>query len=68
LVARERAVPGNTRPLAELMPALRRDGVRAVSPNGVLGDPTGAAAAEGAEMFDHLLAELCLRVERWRSP
>ena len=42
------AQPGNTAPLRELLPALRRGGVTAVSRNGVLGDPTGANAAEGA--------------------
>ncbi|HWB66712.1 MAG TPA: mycofactocin biosynthesis peptidyl-dipeptidase MftE, partial [Mycobacteriales bacterium] len=31
-----RAEPGDCRPIAELMPALRQGGVRAVSPNGVL--------------------------------
>jgi creatinine amidohydrolase/Fe(II)-dependent formamide hydrolase-like protein len=39
--------PGNTVPLVELMPRLRTEGVRAVSPHGVLGDPTGASAKEG---------------------
>ena len=39
--------PGNRQPLDELWPALRRHGVAAVSPNGVLGDPTGASAAAG---------------------
>lgn len=46
------AEPGVTTPAAELMPELRARGVRAVSPNGVLGDPTGSSAAEGREAFD----------------
>jgi creatinine amidohydrolase len=66
LVAYERAEPGNTRPLADLMPSLRRSGVRAVSPNGVLGDPTGAGAAEGSEVFAGLVADLCAQVTAWR--
>jgi mycofactocin precursor peptide peptidase len=41
------AVPGDTRPLATVMPELIARGVRAVSPTGVLGDPTGATAEEG---------------------
>lgn len=47
----ELAAPGNTRPVRDLLPELRAQGVRGVSPNGVLGDPTGASAAEGAELF-----------------
>ena len=35
-----RAQAGNRAPIGELMPVLRADGVRAASPNGVLGDPT----------------------------
>ncbi len=38
----ELAEAGDTRPLAEIMPLLMAGGVGAVSPNGVLGDPTGA--------------------------
>ncbi|MCU0281989.1 MAG: creatininase family protein, partial [Acidimicrobiia bacterium] len=51
LVRPERAVPGDTSPLAELMPRLREAGVRAVSPSGVLGDPTGASAGEGERLL-----------------
>ncbi len=66
-VRRERAEAGNTAPLAELMPALRRSGVRAVSPNGVLGDPAGASAAEGAALLDRLLAGLLATVDAWNA-
>jgi mycofactocin precursor peptide peptidase len=52
------AEPGETRPLAEIMPALRAGGVRKVSPNGVLGDPSGASAAEGAGLLALLVAAL----------
>jgi len=45
------ATAGNTAPVAELMPALRSDGVRAVSANGVLGDPAGATAEEGRQLL-----------------
>lgn len=55
LVRPHRAEPGNTRPLAELLPELRQHGVRALSPNGVLGDPTGATAAEGAALFEQMV-------------
>jgi creatinine amidohydrolase len=51
----ERAVPGATAPLAELMPSLREHGVAGVSPNGVLGDPSGASAMEGHAMLEDLV-------------
>ena len=48
--------------LAELMPLLRADGVRAATTPGVLGDPTIATAVEGAA----LLAELIQQVRAWQ--
>jgi mycofactocin precursor peptide peptidase len=50
----ELAEAGETRPVGEMIDRLRRDGVRSVSRSGVLGDPRGATAQEGAR----LLAEL----------
>jgi mycofactocin precursor peptide peptidase len=50
------AEPGVTDPLVTLLPALTRAGVRAVSPNGVLGDPSGASATEGARLVEQLVA------------
>lgn len=47
---------GAVEPLCALMPALRAGGVRAVSPNGVLGDARGASAAEGNELLAALAA------------
>ena len=61
----DRAAPGETRPLAELLPALRSSGVKAVSPNGVLGDPAGASATEGADLLDALSADLLASVHPW---
>lgn len=55
LVALERAEPGPTAPVADLLPRLRAEGVRGVSPNGVLGDPTGATAAEGERLLAGLV-------------
>lgn len=55
LVKLERAAPGNTAALVDLLPVMRAHGVRAVSPNGVLGDPTGASAAEGHAMLAALV-------------
>ena len=61
----EAAVAGDRRPLRDLMPELRTGGVAAVSANGVLGDPTGASAAEGADLLAQLAADLAAAVERW---
>lgn len=60
LVRLSRLEAGNTRPVGELLPALRANGMRAVSPNGVLGDPTFATAAEGAALF-HKMVEAARR-------
>lgn len=56
---------GNVAPLAELMPALRSGGVRAVAPNGVLGDPAGASAHEGRELLARAVAELIAFTAGW---
>jgi creatinine amidohydrolase len=58
----DRAAPGATRPLAELLPRLSAHGVRAVSANGVLGDPTGANAQEGRRIFAEMSERLLARV------
>lgn len=51
------AEPGDTRPLAEILPAMVAGGVRAVSANGVLGDPAGASAEEGREILAAMVEE-----------
>jgi mycofactocin system creatininase family protein len=66
-VRMDRAVSGDTRPLAMLMPQLTAHGVRAVSETGVLGDPTAATAALGIALFDDLAAQLIGHVRAWRS-
>jgi mycofactocin system creatininase family protein len=60
-----KAEPGNSAPLAELLPAMRAGGVRAVSPNGVLGDPSGANADEGAGLLKVLADDLEAAVRTW---
>jgi creatinine amidohydrolase/Fe(II)-dependent formamide hydrolase-like protein len=60
------AAPGATAPLVELLSALRSGGVAAVSPNGVLGDPIGANAAEGERLLAEMTAALHSRLTRWR--
>lgn len=64
-VRRERAVAGDRRPLATLLPELRSSSVRAVSPSGVLGDPTGASAEEGERLLATLAQDLVAAVARW---
>jgi creatinine amidohydrolase len=51
---------GDTTPVAELMPRLRSDGVRAVTANGVLGDPVGASADHGADLYQGLVDRAAL--------
>jgi mycofactocin precursor peptide peptidase len=64
-VSSELAVAGDTRPISELLPELRRYGVAKVSPNGVLGDPRGASAPEGQALLERALADLCRLVAAW---
>ncbi|MEO7397622.1 MAG: mycofactocin biosynthesis peptidyl-dipeptidase MftE [Ilumatobacteraceae bacterium] len=59
------AKPGNTEPLRTLMPAMAGGGIAAVSPNGVLGDPTGASAGEGRSLLAALIADLSRGVDEW---
>ena len=64
-VLRSRAVAGDTTPIAELLPRLRAEGVRPVSPSGVLGDPAGASAEEGAELLAGLTDRLVTAAGAW---
>lgn len=61
----DQARPGDTRPLAEIMPLLRRGGLREVTESGVLGDPAGASAAEGRQLMSALIASVEDQLERW---
>ena len=49
---------GATEPVRQLMPRLRDEGVRGVSPNGVLGDPTTSSVERGRELFERLVRNL----------
>jgi creatinine amidohydrolase len=51
------------------MPRLRAEGVRAVSPSGVLGDATEATVEEGREVFASVVSRVaqelrCIDVDR----
>jgi creatinine amidohydrolase len=57
----EAATPGPVPTITELV----RHGVRPLSGSGVLGDPTGANAAEGIELFRRLADQLAAAVDDW---
>jgi mycofactocin precursor peptide peptidase len=61
---------GEVRPLDQILPLLREHGVRAVSANGVLGDPAGASAVEGERLLARLTDGLNATMDRLleRSP
>lgn len=56
------AEAGNRQPLSEILPAMMAGGVAAVSPNGVLGDPAGATAAEGERVLKAMVADVVGRL------
>jgi mycofactocin system creatininase family protein len=58
-------VPGNSAPLSELLPRMRDGGVAAVSPVGVLGDPTTATAEDGARLLAEMVDTAARRIEEW---
>ena len=60
-----RAQAGNGAPLAELMGVMRAEGVRAVSANGVLGDPTGASAEHGRALLVAEEGRIIRMVREW---
>lgn len=60
----DEAVSGPTPALVDLV----RHGVRRLSPSGVLGDPRGANAAEGAALLDAYAADAAAQVNAWFGP
>ena len=61
----DRTVPGESAPLGALLPRLRAEGVRAVSPTGVLGDPAGASAEEGSALLAGIVERLVAAAQAW---
>jgi mycofactocin system creatininase family protein len=61
----DRAVAGNRAKLSEIIDELTRRGVRAVSENGVLGDPTTASAREGERLLAQARGALRAFVTEW---
>jgi mycofactocin system creatininase family protein len=60
------AAAGETSPIGTLLPRLRAEGVRAVTPNGVLGDPAGASPEEGADLLNGLVERAVAAASGWR--
>jgi len=64
LVRLDRAEAGVQAPLDEILPAISKEGLKGVTPNGVLGDPTGATAEEGRELLKLLVADAAREISR----
>ena len=62
LVRLDAAVAGNADPLDELLPKMMEVGLREVSANGVLGDPTGATASEGEQLLTSLVDDAVAQI------
>lgn len=54
----DRVEVGNTGTLAALLPLMMEGGVKAVSANGVLGDPSGASAEEGSAVLSAMIEDV----------
>jgi creatinine amidohydrolase len=67
LVRMSRAEAGRPELLVDLIDELRAEGVRAVSPNGTLGDPRGATVGHGKALLTRLTIDLVAAVDEWRA-
>lgn len=66
LVRSDRLEAGSTARWREIGPTVMAEGLRAVTANGVLGDPRGADAGEGRLLLDDLAAQLvAVAADRW---
>lgn len=63
LVDMTSATPGETTPLGQLLPSLQKQGVKAVSPSGILGDPTTATAALGERYLEEMVDGVLRRIQ-----
>ncbi len=66
-VRMERAEPGVTAATAEIVDELRSGGLAAVTPNGVLGDPTRATATRGEQILARWVDEVVVLSENMGS-
>lgn len=65
VVRMRHAHAGRTEPLGKLLPELAANGVRDVSPTGVLGDPTGSTAEQGRDALEGMAQRLAEAVRSW---
>ena len=65
LVVRDQVAVGATAPIGDLMDDLRAGGVRAVSANGVLGDPRPADGEQGRRIVEDMVVRLVAATHRW---
>jgi mycofactocin precursor peptide peptidase len=65
LVRMDDADAGRMEPIAELIDEIRKSGIGAVSPNGVLGDPRMATATHGRSLLTRLSIDLVSAVDEW---
>ncbi|MFM7508072.1 MAG: mycofactocin biosynthesis peptidyl-dipeptidase MftE [Actinomycetota bacterium] len=63
----DRIEAGSTVRWRDVRDVVVRDGLAAVSPNGVLGDPRGASAEEGERIVTALVEDLSNAVRSWRA-
>ncbi|WP_299571638.1 mycofactocin biosynthesis peptidyl-dipeptidase MftE [uncultured Williamsia sp.] len=65
MVMRDKVAVGATAPIGDLMDSLRAGGVRAVSANGVLGDPRPADDDQGRRIVEDMVDRLAAATRRW---
>ena len=65
VVDMSRAEVGNTDTIDSLLPRLRAGGTKAVSPNGILGDPRLSSGDEGEVILQDMRARGSTAVRRW---
>lgn len=64
-VRMDRAAKGSEAALGTIIETLRSDGIRAVSENGILGDPTRANAIHGVSLLESWADSLKNHIENW---
>lgn len=63
----DRIVSGFVGDLADVWPILTTEGLRPVTPTGVLGDPRGASSTDGRAYLDAFVSDLTTRLRSWRG-
>ena len=62
LVRMSEALPGNIQPLGEILPLLKKKGLRPVTESGVLGDPSLANSEVGERLLEELVTSVLNKV------